>query len=127
MTTLTVSDDWDVESSEQAASDAVVTVARSTARVRFTSGPQVSSKEIGHVDGDGAGGTARGARAAVPTLVDMHEGLAVLGVDGQRVERTDLDTQRAALDTQRLVNGHWYVDALIDLGHQSPLTRLLRR
>src|SRR5687768_14825327 len=127
MTTLTVPCDCEVSSSEQAASDVVATAARRAAMVRFMGGPVgrgFSAEEVGHVDGDGAGGTAGRAGPAVPALVDVHEGLAVLGVDGQRVQRTDLDAEGAALDAQRFVDGDGHVDALVDLGHHSPLTRL---
>src|SRR5690242_9399743 len=101
MTTLTVPSDWSWESSEQAASGIAVAALSRTATVRFISGVLGSSEEIRHVDGDRAGGTARRARAAVPALVDVHEGLAVVRVDGQRVQGTDFDAECAAFDAQR--------------------------
>src|SRR5882757_7100677 len=124
MTTLTVSGDRGVESSEQEASEPTVAAATRVASMRFTSGP--SAQEIGHVDGDGASGAARCARPAVPTLVDVHEGLAVLRIDRQRVQWADLHAQRAALDAQRLVDGDRYVYPLVDQRHEIPLSRLPR-
>ncbi len=58
---------------------------------------------------------------------DVHERLAGLGVDGQRVERTDLDAQGAAIDTQRLVDRHRHIGpSVVDQRHVSLLIRLPR-
>src|SRR5688572_26138228 len=82
-------------SREQPASRAVVRAAAIAAagmrRFMFgsfvvgLSGARRLAEQEGHVDGDRAGGTAGRAGAAVPALVDVHEGLAVVRVDRQRV------------------------------------------
>src|ERR1700761_228172 len=114
ITTLTTPEVSDNDSSEQPDSDAATTRVAAAAdhsrRARLLmkrpEGSGDSANEIRHIDRDGTGRAAGRTRAAVPALVDMHERFAGVGVDRQRVKRTDLDTERAAVDTQRLVDGH---------------------
>src|ERR1700748_3114751 len=117
-TTFTTPDDCDRDSSEQPGVSAATTISTDASRTacRLMKRPGVkrfSAEEIGHVDGDGASRTAGGTRPAIPAFVDVHVGLAGVGIDGQCVERADLDTQRAAVDTQRFVNGYRHVGAVV--------------
>src|ERR1700749_5029894 len=122
-TTLTTPDDCEKDSNEQPVviAAAATTTDASQATGRFIKDPGVqsfSANEIGHVHRHRAGWAAGRARAAVPAFVDGHEGVAGFGVDGQRVERTDPHAERAAVDTQRLVDRHRHVRAVVvDQGH----------
>src|SRR5262245_11311871 len=122
MTTLTVSP-LPAFSSEQPDTVRARAEARAAAMTRagryfmgFLSG-SVSTQQVGHVDGDGAGGTAGRAGAAVPALVDVHVRLAVVGVDRERVQRADLHAERAALDAQRFVDGHRDIRPVLGQSH----------
>src|SRR5437868_2141635 len=83
--------------------------------VLFIASP--SAQQVRHVHGHGTGRTPVGTRAAVPALVHVHVRLAGLGVDGERVQRADVDTQRAAVDAEGLVHGHGDVGAVSHKGH----------
>src|SRR5215218_293512 len=104
MTTLTtLPDELLSASSEQPDTTMVSAAARPASRKSFFFTAVPSADEIRHVDGDSACGTAGSAGPAVPTLTDMHIGLAVVGVDRERVQGTDIDAQRATLNTEGLV------------------------
>src|SRR5215213_7351097 len=127
MTTLTtLPDEVFAESSEQPETTMVSAAARPASRksLFFTAVPLAD--EIRHVDGDSACGTAGSTGSAIPTLVDMHIGLAVVRVDRERVQGTDVHAQRAALDTERLVDRHRHIGPLVHQCHGSLLFRLPR-
>ena len=56
-----------------------------------------SAQQVGDVDVDRAGRAVLLARHAVPALVELHVGRALDQVDGQHVERADVDADGAAL------------------------------
>src|SRR5271166_5271463 len=126
MTTLTTPEDSDNDYSEHPDSDAATPMIAAATEISRATCRFMSTYEVGHVDGDGARWAAGRAGAAIPALVDMHEGFAGVGVDGQRVQRTNLNAQGAALDTQGLVDGHRYIGAVVDQRHGLLLIRLPR-
>src|SRR5258705_935525 len=115
MTTLTtLPDEFEAESSEQPVAAMVSPEARAARRIsRFFTWRSLAD-QVGHVDGHGTGRTAGGAGPAVPTFVNVHVGLAVVRVDRQRVERTDVDAQRAAFEAQGLVDRHRHIGTVVD-------------